>query len=87
MHNLMQYLNKTQLETYVAFEVEKKELYPICLDRGLALSTLHGHLVSAILLGLPVSFERLGIAMSDINIVEKKIRQPPINSRIYSKFY
>ena len=73
-------LPKTKYETYVSFEFEKKELNEICLQRGLAKSTLYGHLESAILIGLPVSFNRLDVKPDDISTVEKRIRQPPINS-------
>jgi hypothetical protein len=64
----------------VNFEIEKKDLSKICLDRGLAMSTLHGHLETAILLGLPVNYERLDVTLNDVNEVEKRIRRPPINS-------
>lgn len=77
---LLGHMPRTKQETYTMFEIEKKELSQICLDRGLAWSTLYGHLESAILIGLPVNFERLGITWQQIDLVEKKIRQSPINS-------
>jgi hypothetical protein len=80
---LLEFLPPTKQTTYVSFQVEKKDLNVICLNRGLAASTLHGHLESAILVGLPVSYDRLGVSLNDVAAVERKIRQPPINS---SKF-
>ncbi len=64
--------------------MEKKELSKIKEDRGLVMSTLYGHLETAILLGLPVNYERLEVTLSDISAVEQKIRKPPINSSSYN---
>ena len=78
----LQMLSKTQQDSYIAFEIEKKDINKIALDRGLAISTLHAHLEQAILVGLPLNYERLNVKLENVTEVEKKIRQPPINSNV-----
>ena len=79
---MLHVLSLTKRETYVQFEIEKKSITDIAANRGLAESTLLGHLEEAIINGLPVNVKRLHITLEDIDSLESKIRQPPINSNI-----
>lgn len=82
--DMLECLNATKRETYIQFEIERKSIESIAANRGLAESTLIGHLEDAILYGLSVNFKRLHITLEDINDLEKKLRNPPINSNISS---
>ena len=73
-------MSETKRKTYLAFQIEQKPLDEIALKRGLAHSTLAGHLEEALLIGLPLDFGRLGITIEAVNKLEARIRQPPINS-------
>lgn len=82
IEQLLANLSSTKKETYMAYEIEKKSIEKISLERGLVSSTLSGHLADAILIGLPVDFARLGVSMEKIDLVESRIRKPPINSSL-----
>ena len=73
-------MSDTKRTTYLSFQINQKPLDEIALKRGLAPSTLTGHLEEALLLGLPLDYGRLGIKLEDVARLEARIRKPPINS-------
>ncbi len=75
-------LSDTKQSSYKAFEIENKPLETISLEKGVAVSTVVGHLEDAVLIGLPLNFTRLGVTPEKIDQVEKVLRNPPINSSI-----
>ena len=79
---LLSTLSDTRKQTYILYQIEEKKIDEICLNRGLSPVTIYFHLEDAILNGLPIDFNRLGITIEQINSLEAKIRQPPINSNI-----
>jgi Werner syndrome ATP-dependent helicase len=79
---LLSTLSDTRKQTYILYQIEEKKIDEICLNRGLSPSTIHSHLEDAILNGLPIDFNRLGITIEQINSLEVKIREPPICSNI-----
>ena len=52
------------------------------MEKGVAVSTVVGHLEDAVLIGLPLNFTRFGVTPEKISQVEKVLRNPPINSSI-----
>lgn len=79
---LLGFLGQTKQETYTAFQIGKKSLGEISVARGLVESTLAGHLADAVLVGLPLDFDRLDITAQLVDQIEEKIRKPPINSSV-----
>ena len=75
-------LSDTKQTSYKAFEIENKPLETISMEKGVAVSTVLGHLEDAVLIGLPLNFTRLGVTPEKIAQVEKALRDPPINSSI-----
>lgn len=82
MEQLLMNLSETKRTTYLAYQIEQRALDEIALKRGLAHSTLTGHLEEALLIGLPLDMGRLGLTMEAVNKLEARIRQPPINSNV-----
>ncbi len=75
-------LSTTNKETYIQFEIEKMSISDIATSRALTEGTIMDHLADAIINGLVVNFKRLHITLEDIDRLEQKLRQPPINSNI-----
>jgi hypothetical protein len=73
-------LNKCEQDTYNSFQFDFKSVEEIMQERCLAFSTITGHLVKSIEIGLPVDFKRLNITLEEVDRLEKIIRSPPINS-------
>lgn len=77
---MLSYLSQTKRDTYTAFHIEKKSLSEISVSRGLVESTLIGHLADALAIGLPLDLSRVNVTRQMVEMVEEKIRKPPINS-------
>lgn len=85
IEEMIETMKPTQKEAYRKFQIENKTVEEIAAERGIAFSTVLNYLDVAILHGLPIDFNRLGVDMDMINSLEATIRQPPINSNISVK--
>jgi hypothetical protein len=87
VEELLENLPNSKREVYKAFQFNNKSVEEIATERGIAFSTVFAYIEEAILNGLPINFERMGITLERIDYLEKLIRKPPINSSKALKNY
>lgn len=72
LNYLMQELNDTQRVTYLLYR-KSQNVTGIATSRGLAVSTVIGHLTEAIKVGLPVDLESLGVTTEILEAVTNAV--------------
>lgn len=69
---LVQQLSDTQRTTYLHY-CKCRNVAEVASDRGLAVTTIMGHLTEAIKLGLPVDLENLGVTRDILDVVTSAV--------------
>jgi len=75
-------LSETVAESYRKFHAHQMSVEKIATERKFAVTTIEGHLATAVELGYPIDVERLGLTSRVKATIEKAIRDPPINSDV-----